>query len=354
MLLEVTDLRTHFFTEEGTVRAVDGVSFSLARGSVLGVVGESGSGKSVMSLSLLRLIPDPPGRLVSGEILLESRGGAAEDLARAPEARMRAIRGDRIAMIFQDPMTSLNPYLKVSEQLVEVLTLHKRMGRKAARERSVEMLAAVGIPAPASRIDDYPHQLSGGMRQRVMIAMALLCEPDLLIADEPTTALDVTVQAQILELIQDRKEAMGLGVILITHDLGVIAKMADHVAVMYAGRIVEQGPAEQIFADPRHPYTIGLARSIPRLDQGRGSKLTPIPGLPPSLARLPPGCPFHPRCAHAIPACQQKYPEARVVSPEHLVRCHVTSVSLSSAAPSSAAPSSAAGAALGAGEGTAP
>jgi oligopeptide/dipeptide ABC transporter ATP-binding protein len=331
MLLEVRDLRTHFFTAEGTVRAVDGVSFSVARGSVLGIVGESGSGKSVMSLSLLRLIPDPPGRIVGGEILLgrtSAAGGAAEDLVRVSEGRMRAIRGNRIAMIFQDPMTSLNPYLRVSEQLIEVLTVHKRMGRAVARARSVEMLTSVGIPAAASRIDDYPHQLSGGMRQRVMIAMALLCEPDLLIADEPTTALDVTVQAQILELIQDRKEAMGLGVILITHDLGVVAKMADHVAVMYAGRIVEEGPVDEIFADPRHPYTIGLARSIPRLDQGRGAKLTPIQGMPPSLARLPPGCPFHPRCAHAIPACKEAYPEARAVGPEHLVRCHVEAVSL--------------------------
>jgi oligopeptide/dipeptide ABC transporter ATP-binding protein len=327
MLLRVVDLRTHFFTEEGVVRAVDGVSLEIDRGEVLGVVGESGSGKSVMSLSLLRLISDPPGRIVGGEILLQSRGGAVEDLCRVSEARMRGIRGNRIAMIFQDPMTSLNPYLRVSEQLIEVLLVHRRMGRAEAREKSVEMLTAVGIPKAAARIDDYPHQLSGGMRQRVMIAMALLCEPDLLIADEPTTALDVTVQAQILELVRDRKEAMGLGVLLITHDLGVLAKMADRVAVMYAGRIVEQGPVDAIFDDPRHPYTIGLARSIPRLDEGPRAKLVPIPGLPPSLARLPSGCPFHPRCAHAIAACEEAYPEVREVSPTHLVRCHVESVS---------------------------
>lgn len=332
MLLEVKNLKTHFFTEEGVVRAVDGISFSLDRGEVLGIVGESGSGKSVTSLSLLRLIPDPPGRIVGGQILLESEGGVVEDLAEASEARMERIRGDRIAMIFQDPMTSLNPYLRVSEQLIEVLELHRGMRRAEARRRSVEMLQAVGIPAAGSRIDDYPHQLSGGMRQRVMIAMALLCDPDLLIADEPTTALDVTIQAQILELIRERKEALGAAVLLITHDLGVVAKMADRVAVMYAGRIVEEGPVGAIFHAPRHPYTIGLSRSIPRLDDARGEDLVPIPGMPPSLARLPPGCPFHPRCAHAVSVCQEEAPLPRVVSGEgdrralHVVRCHVEDV----------------------------
>ncbi|WP_437650563.1 ABC transporter ATP-binding protein [Sorangium sp. So ce362] len=332
MLLEVKHLKTHFFTEEGVVRAVDGISFSLDRGEVLGIVGESGSGKSVTSLSLLRLIPDPPGRIVGGQILLESEGGLVEDLAEASEARMERIRGDRIAMIFQDSMTSLNPYLRVSEQLIEVLELHRGMRRAEARRRSVEMLQAVGIPAAASRIDDYPHQLSGGMRQRVMIAMALLCDPDLLIADEPTTALDVTIQAQILDLIQERKEALGAAVLLITHDLGVVAKMADRVAVMYAGRIVEEGPVGAIFHAPRHPYTIGLSRSIPRLDGARGDALVPIPGMPPSLARLPPGCPFHPRCAHAVAVCQEEAPLPRVVSGEgdrralHVVRCHVEDV----------------------------
>jgi peptide/nickel transport system ATP-binding protein/oligopeptide transport system ATP-binding protein len=329
VLLEVKDLRTHFFTGEGVVRAVDGISFSVDRGEVLGIVGESGSGKSVASLSLLRLIPDPPGRIVGGAMLFESAPGKPEDLARASEARMEKIRGDRIAMIFQDPMTSLNPYLRVGAQLAEVLTLHKGMGRADARRRSVEMLASVGIPGASSRIDDYPHQLSGGMRQRVMIAMALLCDPDLLIADEPTTALDVTIQAQILDLIQQRKEELDLAVILITHDLGVVARMADRIAVMYAGRIVEEGPAEAIFHAPRHPYTVGLARSVPRLDVPRGGRLVPIPGLPPSLARVPPGCAFNPRCAHAIDVCRKEAPEPRVVSGQgdrralHVVRCHV-------------------------------
>jgi peptide/nickel transport system ATP-binding protein/oligopeptide transport system ATP-binding protein len=330
-LLTVNNLATHFFTEEGVVRAVDGISFTVGRGEVLGIVGESGSGKSVASLSLLRLVPDPPGRIVSGEILLEDEKGKREDLLKVSEARMRAVRGDRIAMIFQDPMTALNPYMRVSEQLIEVLIIHRTLKRAEARKKCIAMLEAVGIPAPASRIDDYPHQLSGGMRQRVMIAMALLCEPDLLIADEPTTALDVTVQAQILELIEDRQKALGLGVILITHDLGVIAKMADRVAVMYAGRIVEEGPVDAIFEDPRHPYTIGLARSIPRIDDPRGGELSPIPGMPPSLARLPPGCPFHPRCAHALPVCEERYPEARTIAgdgPAHVVRCHVEGVSL--------------------------
>ncbi|HSN97743.1 MAG TPA: ABC transporter ATP-binding protein, partial [Candidatus Nanopelagicales bacterium] len=312
MLLEVSDLRTHFFTEEGTVRAVDGISFSVDRGEVLGIVGESGSGKSVTSLSVLRLIPDPPGRVVGGEILLEVERGKTEDLARASESRMERIRGNRIAMIFQDPMTSLNPYLRVGEQLGEVLTLHKGATRAEARRRSVELLSQVGIPAAASRIDDYPHQLSGGMRQRVMIAMALLCDPDLLIADEPTTALDVTIQAQILELIQERREAQGVAVMLITHDLGVVARMADRVAIMYAGRIVEEGPAEAIFGAPRHPYTIGLGRSIPRLDAARGRRLSPIPGMPPSLSKVPPGCPFHPRCAWAVAACRDEAPAPRV------------------------------------------
>ncbi|AUX22649.1 peptide ABC transporter ATP-binding protein [Sorangium cellulosum] len=332
MLLEVKNLKTHFFTEEGVVRAVDDVSFGVDRGEVLGIVGESGSGKSVTSLSLLRLIPDPPGRIVGGEILLESERGTPEDLLGASEARMERVRGDRIAMIFQDPMTSLNPYLRVSEQLIEVLALHRGMGRAEARRRSVEILQAVGIPAAASRIDDYPHQLSGGMRQRVMIAMALLCDPDLLIADEPTTALDVTIQAQILDLIRERKEALGAAVLLITHDLGVVANMADRVAVMYAGRIVEEGPVRDIFRAPRHPYTIGLSRSIPRLDDARGAELVPIPGMPPSLARLPPGCAFHPRCAHAVARCREEPPAPRVVSGQgsrralHVVRCHVEDV----------------------------
>ncbi|EYF01509.1 ABC transporter ATP-binding protein [Chondromyces apiculatus] len=316
MLFEVKDLHTQFSTEEGVVRAVDGISFSVDRGEVLGIVGESGSGKSVTSLSILKLIPDPPGRITGGQILLETEAGKTEDLVRASEARMEQIRGDRIAMIFQDPMTSLNPYLRIGAQLAEVLVLHKRMRRAEARARSIALLKEVGIPAATSRIDDYPHQLSGGMRQRVMIAMALLCDPDLLIADEPTTALDVTIQAQILDLIQERREAQGVAVILITHDLGVVARMADRVAVMYAGRIVEEASAEAIFHAPRHPYTIGLKRSVPRLDVARGQRLSPIPGMPPSLARVPPGCPFHPRCEHVMAVCREKVPETREVSRE--------------------------------------
>jgi peptide/nickel transport system ATP-binding protein/oligopeptide transport system ATP-binding protein len=332
VLLQVDQLKTHFFTEEGVVRAVDGVSFSVGRGEVLGIVGESGSGKSVTSLSILRLIADPPGRIVGGSMRLFPKDGEPVELTTASESTMRTIRGDRIAMIFQDPMTSLNPYLRVGEQLAEVLVLHRGMKKAEARERSIEMLAAVGIPAPRSRFDDHPHQLSGGMRQRVMIAMALLCEPELLIADEPTTALDVTIQAQILELIRERKDAMGTGVMLITHDLGVVARMADRVAVMYAGRIVEEGSVDAIFADPRHPYTIGLLRSLPRLDDAGGERLRPIAGMPPSLAKIPTGCAFHPRCEFAEQRCRESYPVERTIAGEgsapHRVHCHVESVRL--------------------------
>ncbi|MBL9024072.1 MAG: ABC transporter ATP-binding protein [Myxococcales bacterium] len=324
-LLEVRDLKTHFFGEEGVVKAVDGVSFSVDRGEVLGIVGESGSGKSVTSLSIMRLVQDPPGRIVGGQILFSPKSGGTKDLVKLSEREMQDVRGDRVAMIFQDPMTSLNPYMRISEQLSEVLELHKGMKKAQARERGIDMLRAVGIPDPARRFDDYPHQLSGGMRQRVMIAMALLCEPELLIADEPTTALDVTIQAQILELIAERKDAAGVGVILITHDLGVVARLADRVAVMYAGRVVEQGPAKAIFAEPQHPYTVGLARSIPRLDDPSHKRLVPIPGMPPSLAKLPSGCPFRTRCPSALPVCSERYPEARTVG-EITVSCHETDV----------------------------
>jgi peptide/nickel transport system ATP-binding protein/oligopeptide transport system ATP-binding protein len=331
-LLAVKDLSTSFATEDGVFKAVDGASFEVDRGDVLAVVGESGSGKSTLALSILRLIPAPPGKIEGGSMLFKDDKGAraeAEDLLRASEARMRAIRGNRVAMIFQDPMTALNPYLRVGEQLAEVLELHKKMGRREARARSVEMLASAGIPDPSRRIDDYPHQLSGGMRQRALIAMALLCDPALLIADEPTTALDVTIQAQILDMIIERKEALGAAVILITHDLGVVAKMADRVAVMYAGRIVEAAPVDAIFYAPRHPYTIALARSIPRIEDARGGALAPIAGSPPSVAHMPPGCPFHPRCDRAIDICKREDPPPRVVGGEgakrslHVVRCHV-------------------------------
>lgn len=326
-LLEVNDLHTHFYTEEGIVRAVDGVSLSVSRGEVLCVVGESGSGKSVASLSILGLVPDPPGRIVGGEILFQPADGPPEDLVTAEPARMRAIRGKRIAMIFQDPMTSLNPYLRVGDQLLEVLDLHEDLRGPAATKRVVAMLDRVGIPAPDTRLSDYPHQMSGGMRQRVMIAMALLCEPDLLIADEPTTALDVTIQAQILDLVEERTRDMDTGVIFITHDLGVVAKMADRVAVMYAGRVVEQGTVDAIFHAPRHPYTAALQASIPRVDQATDRHvLTTIAGLPPSPNALPDGCPFHPRCDHAIDACKARYPDEREVGGDgapQTFSCHV-------------------------------
>ncbi len=326
MLLDVRDLKTHFFTEEGVVRAVDGVSFGVQRGEVLCVVGESGSGKSVAGLSILGLVPDPPGRIVSGQILFRDGDASPEDLVKANPKRMRSVRGDRIAMIFQDPMTSLNPYLNVGAQLVEVLEVHQQMHGAKARKRAVKMLDDVGISAPDTRFDDYPHQLSGGMRQRVMIAMALLCEPDVLIADEPTTALDVTIQAQILELIEERKKEMGLAVVLITHDLGVVARMADRVAVMYAGRIVEQGAVKAVFEQPQHPYTIALQRSVPRLDTGPGVPLLAIEGLPPAPADMPSGCAFHPRCALKEDQCEQTYPSVRslrLAGTAHRVSCHV-------------------------------
>jgi oligopeptide transport system ATP-binding protein len=315
-LLEVTDLRTHFFTEDGLVKAVDGVSFYVDKGETLGIVGESGSGKSVTSLSIMRLVPNPPGKIVGGKILFDG-----EDLLTYDEDEMRKVRGKNIAMIFQDPMTSLNPVLAIGRQITESLELHMRLSGKEARKRAAELLALVGIPSPDKRLDDYPHQFSGGMRQRVMIAMALSCNPDLLIADEPTTALDVTIQAQILELINKLKDELGMAVIIITHDLGVVARMADRLNVMYAGRIVEDGPTERIFADPRMPYTIGLLQSIPRLDEERGRRLNPIRGLPPDLINLPEVCPFAPRCDFVQEACYQLMPPLRQVGPDQRARC---------------------------------
>jgi oligopeptide transport system ATP-binding protein len=316
-LLQVRGLATHFHTEDGVVRAVDGVSFGLERGRTLGLVGESGSGKSVTNLSILRLVPQPPGRIAAGEIRFDGR-----DLLRLSEAEMRAIRGKRISMIFQDPMTSLNPYLRVGRQLTEVLELHERAGRAEARRRAIEMLERVGIPAAARRFDDHPHRLSGGMRQRVMIAMALLCRPELLLADEPTTALDVTIQAQILELIQELRDELGTAVVLVTHDLGVVAGRTDEVLVMYAGRIVERAPTPALFASPRHPYTLGLLNSIPRLDRDEDT-LTPIPGRPPDLVRPAPGCAFAPRCGFVQERCRLERPELRPVGPGHEAACWV-------------------------------
>ncbi len=315
-LLEVTDLQTHFRTEDGLVKAVNGVSFSVDKGETLGIVGESGSGKSVTSLSVMRLIPNPPGKIVGGKIVFDG-----EDLLTYDEDEMRKVRGKNIAMIFQDPMTSLNPVLTVGRQITESLELHLKLTGKEAQRRAAELLALVGIPSPERRLDDYPHQFSGGMRQRVMIAMALSCNPDLLIADEPTTALDVTIQAQILELINKLRSEIGMAVIIITHDLGVVAGMADRVVVMYAGKIIEEGPTNQIFADPRMPYTIGLLQSIPRLDEERGRRLNPIRGLPPDLINLPEVCPFSPRCDFVQDACYQQVPPLRPVEANQRAAC---------------------------------
>ncbi|MBO9320671.1 MAG: ABC transporter ATP-binding protein [Roseiflexus sp.] len=316
-LLVVKNLETQFKTQDGIVKAVNNVSFHVDRGETLGIVGESGSGKSVTSLSIMRLIPNPPGRIVGGQIIFDG-----ENLLDYTEEEMRHIRGNRIAMIFQDPMTSLNPVLTIGRQITESLELHMKLTPREARNRAVELLQMVGIPGAARRLDDYPHQFSGGMRQRVMIAMALSCNPELLIADEPTTALDVTIQAQILELIQRLQHELGTAVIIITHDLGVVAGMADRVIVMYAGRVVEEGPTEEIFARPRMPYTIGLLRSIPRLDEEEGRTLTPIRGLPPDLINLPQICPFSPRCDYFIPGtCDQQVPPLREVVPGHKAAC---------------------------------
>jgi len=303
-LLEVKNLQTHFFTRAGVVRSVDGISFHLDRGELLGLVGESGCGKSVTALSVMRLV-SAPGRIVAGEIWFDG-----EDLRAASERRMREIRGDDIAMIFQDPMTSLNPVYTVGEQIAEALRLHRKLSRGAAREGAIEAMREVAIPDPARRADDYPHQLSGGMRQRVMIAMALACDPKLLIADEPTTALDVTIQAQILELLDGLRKSRELAVLLITHDLGVVAEVADRVAVMYTGRIVEESPVEELFARPKMPYTEGLLKSVPKLTAGEAGnkpeRLQTIEGTVPKPTDLPPGCHFAPRCTYRMPRCTEE------------------------------------------------
>jgi oligopeptide transport system ATP-binding protein len=303
VILSVQDLKTWFNTDDGIVKAVDGVSYELRRGETLGLVGESGCGKSVSCLSVMQLIPSPPGKIVAGKALLDGR-----NIFELPDPEVRRIRGGRISMIFQDPMTSLNPFLRISTQMVETIRLHQGLGREEARAKAVEMLKMVGIPNPAKRVDDYPHQFSGGMRQRVMIAMALSCTPEILIADEPTTALDVTIQAQILELIKDLSRRLGTAVILITHDLGVVAGMCDHICVMYAGRIVEKAPVDELYREPKHPYTRGLIQSVPRLDRAGRQRLHSIEGQPPSLIELPDVCTFHPRCAHAMDICRTKYP----------------------------------------------
>jgi oligopeptide transport system ATP-binding protein len=317
-LLQVKDLRTHFYTEEGLVKAVDGVTYDVQEGETLALVGESGCGKSISALSLLKLIPIPPGRIVSGEVLFEG-----EDLMKLNEDEIRKIRGNRISMVFQEPMTSLNPVLTIGKQMTEALELHLKLSREAATARAIQLLEMVGVAEAERRIDDYPHQFSGGMRQRVMIAMAMACNPKLLIADEPTTALDVTIQAQVLEVMARLSREFGTAVIIITHNLGVVARYADRVNVMYAGKIIEMSTAEKVYADPRHPYTLGLLRSVPRLDQVTDEKLIPIEGLPPDLGHLPPGCSFYSRCTFRIDKCKEEYPPLALVAENHYAACWV-------------------------------
>ena len=317
-LLEVQDLRTYFYTQGGVVKAVDGVTWHIKKGETIALVGESGSGKSVSALSIMRLIPDPPGKIVSGRILFEG-----QDLLEMSPTEIRHIRGNNIAMVFQEPMTSLNPVLTINRQITETLELHLHMNKASARERAIELLHTVGIPDPAERIDDYPHQFSGGMRQRVMIAIALSCDPKLIIADEPTTALDVTIQAQVLEVIADLSKRFNTSVLIITHNLGVVARHASRVNVMYAGHIIETGSAVDIYKNPQHPYTLGLLQSVPRLDEDKKTRLVPIEGSPPDLMNLPPGCPFQPRCRFAIDKCSEENPMLESVGENHWSACWV-------------------------------
>ena len=316
-ILKVHDLKTYFQTEDGVVKAVDGISFELKKGETLGIVGESGSGKSVTNLSVMRLIPEPPGKIVGGDIIFDGI-----DVRSLSKDEIRKIRGRRIAMIFQDPMTSLNPFLKISTQLMEVTQLHLNHSKAEAYSHAIKMLKMVGIPDAENRIDSYPHEFSGGMRQRVMIAMALSCEPELLIADEPTTALDVTIQAQILELIKSLRERMGTSVILITHDLGVVAGMTDKIIVMYAGKVFETAPTDELFATSANPYTKGLLKSVPDPAHEAGTDLYQIPGLPPDVAHLPPGCPFAERCYRAVDICHRDFPPYVQINENHYSLCH--------------------------------
>ncbi len=317
-LLEVMGLKTQFFTQDGVVKAVDGVSFYVNEGETLGIVGESGCGKSVSVLSVMRLIPQPPGKIVDGKVMFDG-----VDLLAVSDDEIRRVRGNKIAMIFQDPMTSLNPVLTIGRQIGEALELHMGMNKEESRKRSAQLLGMVGIPEADDRLDDYPHQFSGGMRQRAMIAMALACNPQLLIADEPTTALDVTIQAQIVELVKRLRDEIGMAIIWITHDLGVVAGLADRMMVMYAGHAVEEAPVKEVYGDPRHPYTLGLLGSLPRLDEIREEKLQSIEGLPPDLIDLPPGCPFEPRCVYAIEKCRIENPALEPVGPRHRIACWV-------------------------------
>jgi oligopeptide transport system ATP-binding protein len=317
-LLEVKDLTTRFHTMDGVVHAVNGISYTLEEGQTLGVVGESGCGKSVSVLSVMGLIPEPPGKIAAGQVLY--RG---QDLVKLDDRQMESIRGKEIAMVFQDPMTSLNPVLTIGRQISEPLIVHMGMGQEEAHQKVVELLAMVGIPQAADRYGDYPHQFSGGMRQRVMIAMALACDPSVLIADEPTTALDVTIQAQIVDLVKMLRDRLGMAVIWITHDLGLIAGLVEKIIVMYAGFIVERGHVDDIYGDPRHPYTLALLKSLPRVDRSSDERLATIPGLPPDLLGLPPGCPFTPRCTYAVERCQQENPRLAPVWPNHEIACWV-------------------------------
>ena len=316
-LLKITNLKTRFYTEDGVVHAVNGISYDMAEGEILGVVGESGCGKSVHALSIMRLIQDPPGKIEAGEIYLHDR-----NLLKLSDNEMRQIRGSHIAMVFQDPMTSLNPVFTVGDQISEALLLHQGMDKKQASERSAELLSIVGIPDATKRLDNYPHQFSGGMRQRAMIAMALSCNPSLLIADEPTTALDVTIQAQIVELVRRLQEEIGMAIMWITHDLGIVAELAEKINVMYAGFIIERGQVRDIYKNTRHPYTMGLLGSLPRLDAEPGTKLVSIPGLPPDLVALPEGCPFYARCTYRGDQCREENPRLELAGGyEHKVAC---------------------------------
>ena len=315
-LLEVRNLRTTFFTSAGVVRAVDGVSWDIQEGETVALVGESGCGKSVSALSVMRLVEEPAGRIEGGEVLFKGR-----NLLSLSEEQMRTVRGREIGMIFQEPMTSLNPVLTIGRQLTEGLEIHMKMSESDARARALELLSMVGIPDPARRLTQYPHHFSGGMRQRMMIAMALACNPSLILADEPTTALDVTIQAQILELMRDLSRRLGVAMLIITHNLGVVARYADRVNVMYAGRIIERASAAELYANPRHPYTLGLLRSVPRLDEPRRSRLAPIEGQPPDLTRLPPGCAFSPRCSFRVERCVAAPSLAATGRNDHLAAC---------------------------------
>lgn len=317
-LLEVRDLKTHFFTPEGVVKAVDGISYDVKEGETVALVGESGCGKSVSVLSIMRLIPKPQGRIIGGQIIFDGK-----DLLKLDDGGIRGIRGKEMAMVFQEPMTSLNPVLTIGRQLMETLEIHLKMGKSQAKNRAMELLRLVGIPDAEQRLSQYPHQFSGGMRQRMMIAMALSCKPKLILADEPTTALDVTIQAQILELLKDLSQRFGVAIIIITHNLGIVARYADRMNMMYAGKLIERGTCKEIYHNPRHPYTIGLLRSVPRLDQPRKAKLDPIEGQPPEMVDLPPGCSFLDRCKFAIGRCANEAPPLMAAGEDHLSACWI-------------------------------